>query len=113
VACTLFDTAGCRCSDYENRTERVSDCVRLTPEAASGLPWLPKTCAYRLIAEGKDLPWWHPLVSGRPETVLEAGVSVAGRVFALEHEVPLEDLPDRIRNWPLAWPAKARRKKSP
>jgi uncharacterized cysteine cluster protein YcgN (CxxCxxCC family) len=112
VACTLFDAGTCRCSDYENRTERVSDCVRLTPDAAATIPWLPATCAYRLVADGNDLPWWHPLVSGRAETVEEAGVSVKGRVFATEHEVPLEDLPQRIRRWPLAWPAKARRKRT-
>lgn len=108
VACRLFDAGTCRCRDYENRTTVVPDCVGLTPEAVRSLPWLPPTCAYRLVAEGKDLAWWHPLVSGRAETVAEAGVSVKGRVHAGEDDVGLEELVGRIRRWPLAWPKRAR-----
>ncbi len=87
VACRLFDAGACRCSDYAGRLKRVRDCVRLTPENVRTLTWLPATCAYRLVAEGKDLAWWHPLVSGNPETVHEAGISVRGRVKALEDEL--------------------------
>lgn len=87
VACRLFDAGLCRCGDYENRLTRVADCVRLTPENVRTIPWLPATCAYRMLAEGRDLEWWHPLVSGRAETVHEAGVSVRGRVTALESEL--------------------------
>ena len=112
VACQLFDAGTCRCSDYENRDKTVSDCVRLTPTAVRELGWLPPTCAYRLVADGKDLMWWHPLVSGRAETVVEAGVSVRGRVFAREDEIAVEELPERIRKWPLQWPKAARAKKS-
>ncbi|WP_293853219.1 YcgN family cysteine cluster protein [uncultured Alsobacter sp.] len=108
IACRLFDAGSCRCRDYANRTQAVPDCVGLTPEAVRTLTWLPPTCGYRLVAEGKDLPWWHPLVSGRAETVVEAGVSVKGRVHASEDEVALEDVVDRIRRWPLAWPKRAR-----
>jgi hypothetical protein len=108
VGCTLFDAATCRCRDYENRSARVPDCVTLTPKEARRLPWLPPTCAYRLVAEGHDLPWWHPLVSGRPETVVEAGVSVRGRVSANEDDVPPEDLVERVVAWPLRWPKAAR-----
>ena len=104
MGCRLFDAGACRCRDYENRTTAVPDCVGLTPDVVRSLKWLPPTCAYRLLAEGQDLPWWHPLVSGRQETVVEAGVSVAGKVFALEDDVPLEDLVDRITRWPLEWP---------
>ncbi|WP_159592855.1 YcgN family cysteine cluster protein [Chelativorans xinjiangense] len=87
VACRLFDAGACRCTDYAGRLKRVPDCVRLTPENVRTLTWLPATCAYRLVAEGKDLAWWHPLVSGNPETVHEAGISVRGRVRALEDEL--------------------------
>lgn len=92
VACRLFDAGTCRCSHYESRLDRVPDCVRLTPENVRQIPWLPATCAYRLLAEGKDLFWWHPLVSGRAETVHEAGISMHGRVKA--NEVDLEEPED-------------------
>src|SRR5688572_28711526 len=74
VACTLLDGDSCRCRDYANRQRKVADCVRLTPAAVRSLSWLPPTCAYRLVAEGQGLPWWHPLVSGDPETVHLAGI---------------------------------------
>jgi uncharacterized cysteine cluster protein YcgN (CxxCxxCC family) len=113
VGCRLFDAGSCRCRDYENRTTAVPDCVGLTPSVVRELRWLPPTCAYRLVSQGEDLPPWHPLVSGRPESVVEAGVSVAGKVFALEDEVALEDLVDRIRRWPLDWPEGAARAPAP
>src|SRR5438034_56007 len=69
VGCTLLDGKTCRCRDYPNRTKKVSDCVRLTARNVPNINWLPPTCAYRLVDEGKDLAWWHPLVSGSPETV--------------------------------------------
>lgn len=112
VACRLFDAGTCRCRDYANRTSVVPDCVGLTPAVVRELRWLPPTCGYRLVARGDDLPWWHPLVSGTRETVAEAGVSVAGKVHALEDEVPLEDLVDRIRRWPLVWPGAAKVRKT-
>lgn len=87
VACRLFDEKTCRCSDYAHRLKRVDDCVQLTPQNARTLTWLPSSCAYRLVAEGKDLHWWHPLVSGRPETVHEAGISMLGRVTANESDM--------------------------
>jgi uncharacterized cysteine cluster protein YcgN (CxxCxxCC family) len=112
VGCRLLDRATCRCGDYANRKEKVSDCVQLTPELARSLAWLPPSCAYRLVANGKDLPWWHPLVSGRAETVLEAGVSAAGRVTATEENVNGDALLGRIVTWPMRWPKKARGPKS-
>lgn len=108
IGCKLFDAGTCRCRDYPNRSTLVPDCVTLTPEAVRTLRWLPPTCAYKLVAEGQDLPWWHPLVSGDPETVVRAGVSVRGRVHANEDEIDEEDVVERIVNWPLRWPRGAR-----
>ena len=76
VGCRLLDGQTCRCRDYANRLELVDDCVQLTPESLKTINWLPPSCGYVLIAKGKDLYWWHPLVSGDPETVHAAGVSV-------------------------------------
>jgi uncharacterized protein len=78
LACKLLDCGSCRCKDYENRHASVPDCVVLTPDNVAALAWMPKTCAYRLLAEGKELAWWHPLLSGSPETVHEAGISLRG-----------------------------------
>jgi uncharacterized cysteine cluster protein YcgN (CxxCxxCC family) len=110
VGCRLLDTAACRCRDYAHRTERVDDCVRLTPQTIGEIDWLPPTCGYRLVAEGKDLYWWHPLLSGDPETVHEAGISVRGRVKDLEDDVPEAALERRIVDWPLRMPKRARSK---
>jgi len=104
IGCTLLDAKACRCRDYARRQSRVPDCVRLTPEGACTLTWLPRTCAYRLIAEGRDLPDWHPLVSGSADSVHEARVSVRGRVFASEDDVPAEHWQSRIVQWPNRWP---------
>ncbi len=83
VACKLLDCRSCRCSNYANRRQFVPECISITPEIAESPPyWLPKTCAYRLVAEGRELFDWHHLVSGDPETVHRAGVSVRGRVIS-------------------------------
>jgi len=110
VGCRLLDGDTCRCRDYAHRLERVDDCVQLTPESLKTINWLPPSCAYVLLAAGRDLYWWHPLVSGDPETVHIAGVSVRGRVGASEVDVPDEDLEDHIVNWPLKLPKRARRR---
>ena len=90
VACRLLNLKSCQCSDYPNRKIKVPDCVQLTPETAGTLPWLPPTCAYRLLAEGEDLPHWHPLVSGSSETVHAAGISVRGRSLSETKAGPLD-----------------------
>ena len=112
VGCRLLDGETCRCGDYANRKAQVPDCVRLTPQNVGRLPWLPPTCGYRLVAEGRDLYWWHPLVSGDPESVHAAGVSVRGRVGASEDYMPHQTLEDRIVSWPLRVPKRARAKKA-
>lgn len=81
AACRLLDIGTCRCSNYAGRASFVPDCVKLDAASVKDLRWLPETCAYRLIGAGRDLYWWHPLVSGTQETVHEAGASV--RNFAV------------------------------
>ena len=100
IGCKLLDGRSCRCRDYPNRQSQVFDCVKLTPKAVKELSWLPVTCAYRRISEGKGLAWWHPLVSGRAETVVEAGVSVRGRVFASESDLDTGRWVERVVKWP-------------
>jgi hypothetical protein len=105
VACRLLDTSSCRCTDYANRRAHVPDCVKLTPRKVAAIDWLPPTCAYRLLTEGRDLPWWHPLVSGRAETVHEAGVSVRGRAVP---ERQARALTRHVVAWPGRIPRAAR-----
>ncbi len=100
AVCDLLDQGTCRCTDYANRTVRVPTCVAVTVDSLPEIaPWMPATCAYRLLWQGDDLRWWHPLVSGDPETVHLAGISVHGRVIA-ESEVPEEELENHIVDWP-------------
>jgi hypothetical protein len=97
VACTLLDQETCGCSNYAERFRYMPDCMPLSPTNIHELKWMPSTCAYRLLAEGKDLPAWHPLVSGTRETVFSAGIAVRGRCLA-HHEAG--DLEDHIVDWP-------------
>ena len=78
VACRLLDLDNGHCTRYAVRTALVTDCIKLSPTRIERFTWLPVTCAYRLLAEGKDLPDWHPLVSGDPQSVHQAGMSVRG-----------------------------------
>jgi len=96
VACRYLNLDSCRCKDYANRQRNVDDCVQLTPEVVPTLRWLPDTCAYRLIAEGRDLFGWHPLVSGDPMTVHSANRSVRGDAIS---EDDVNDLEDHVQNW--------------
>jgi len=96
VGCRLLDTHTCRCGNYELRAQLVSGCVVLTPkELPKVARWLPRTCAYRLLHEGKPLHDWHPLVSGDPESVHRADISLRGRAVP-EYEVPEDELEDHI-----------------
>ena len=91
VACRLLDLNTCRCSDYPGRFAQVPSCEKLTPAKARDLSWLPDSCAYVKVARGEALEAWHPLVSGRRESVHEAGASVRGAVIS-EDFVDEEDL---------------------
>ncbi|MBN2752035.1 MAG: YcgN family cysteine cluster protein [Rhodospirillaceae bacterium] len=91
VACILLDLKTARCTDYARRRIRVPDCVRLTAAGAQTFSWLPRTCAYRLLAEGKTLPAWHHLVCGDPHAVHRAGVSVRGRCVREDQVIDFED----------------------
>lgn len=99
VACKLLDTESCRCSDYANRKERVPECFVLSADNIGDYPYLPETCAYRRLHEGKELPPWHPLVSGGSDTVRQAGISVCGKVVS-ELYVHADELQDHIATWP-------------
>jgi uncharacterized cysteine cluster protein YcgN (CxxCxxCC family) len=90
VACRLLDRRTGRCGDYRNRRAHVPDCVRLTPESVKRIDWLPSTCAYRLLADGRPLPEWHPLLTGDPGSVRRAGQSVSGWTVSEDDAGPLE-----------------------
>jgi len=100
VACRLLDGQSCRCTDYENRQATVPDCIQLTPESVREITWLPPSCGYRLVRDGEDLRWWHPLVSGDPETVHQAGISARGRTVS-ELDIDVDDFEDFLVTWPL------------
>ena len=103
VACKLLDRERCRCRHYARRHELVPDCLPLVTAGATSFDWLPTTCAYRKLAAGQALDWWHPLVSGDPDTVHRAGISVRGRTLA-EQDVPADELDTRIIRWIKAAP---------
>ncbi|MGD8250923.1 MAG: YcgN family cysteine cluster protein [Desulfobacterales bacterium] len=105
LACPLLDHTSCRCRDYANRSRIISDCLSLAPGPIRQFRWLPKTCAYRLLAEGKPLPRWHPLVSGRPESVHEAGISLRGRPL-VPRNLCSQDLDAHVVDWGI-WAKKA------
>jgi uncharacterized protein len=99
VACKLLDLTTARCSDYANRRKSVPDCVRLTPDRAHKLPWLPASCAYRLRANGEPLPGWHYLISGDRDAVHRAGASVIGKAIGEQFAGPIEQH--------IVWPGEA------
>ncbi|MEM7071406.1 MAG: YcgN family cysteine cluster protein [Pseudomonadota bacterium] len=96
VACKLLDLESCKCSQYKNRKKHVPDCIKLEWSHIGRLHWLPETCAYRLLYEGKALKEWHPLISGRASSVHEAGISVKGKAVS---EAPHIKIERRIKKW--------------
>ena len=93
VHCRLFDPDRCRCTDYAARKKHVPDCIKLTPHNIEALEWMPPSCAYRRLHEGKDLPHWHPLITGDPDSVHRAGISVRGQTIS---EAVLADAEDAL-----------------
>ena len=108
VGCRLLDGESCRCRSYPDRKAHVPDCLRLTPETVRETGWLPRTCGYRLVKEGRDLHAWHPLVSGRADSVHEAGISVRGRVAGPEEDFTPRELMNRLVDWPERLPRRRR-----
>ena len=82
VACRLVDVDSCRCTDYEHRVSIVKDCLVLSVDEPDAFTWLPGSCAYKRLANGQDLPPWHPLLTGDPESTHSAGISVRGKAIS-------------------------------
>jgi uncharacterized cysteine cluster protein YcgN (CxxCxxCC family) len=98
VACRLLDLRTCRCREYARRVELIPDCLILSPSNLELFKQLPSTCAYRLLAEGRPLPDWHPLITGDVDSVHSAGISVRGKVVSEEYIHP-EQLPEHMISW--------------
>jgi uncharacterized protein len=98
VICEYHDSKQCRCTRYMDRSLLVPDCVKVTPEVARAEKWLPDTCAYRLLAEGKPLFDWHPLISGDRHSVHTADISVRDKVVAEQYVHP-DELPEHLAHW--------------
>lgn len=98
LACKLFDSSQCRCMDYAHRFEKVPDCISLRNLNDREWNYMPKSCAYRLLKEGKKLQAWHPLIAGNRKLMEEKGISVKGRVLP-EQSVQENDFEDHIIHW--------------
>ena len=96
VACDLLDIDRCRCTDYSHRSQRVPDCMVITLQLAQSADWLPKTCAYRLLARGQELPDWHPLITRDPDSTFTSGNSVTGIVIP---EKDADNLEQHLVDW--------------
>lgn len=98
VACQYLDDNTCRCKDYTHRLSLVPECLQLRPQDVEHFHWLPKTCTYRLLAEGEDLPLWHHLLSGQPDLIHQLGFSVKGRTID-EKTIDEDDYQERVIQW--------------
>ena len=101
IACRLLDDQSCKCGQYPIRHQFIPDCIVLKPSNIDeNAYWMPKTCAYRLLWSGQPLFDWHPLISGNPETVHTANISVRGMTLS-EFDINEEDWEDHIIEEPL------------
>lgn len=101
IACRLLDDSNCRCAHYDNRHQFVPDCIVLKPDNLdTHAYWMPQTCAYRLLWQGKPLPEWHPLISGTAQSVHAAGVSVQGWTLS-EFDIPEDEWEEHIIEEPI------------
>lgn len=101
IACRLLDDSNCRCAHYDNRHQFVPDCIVLKPDNLdTHAYWMPQTCAYRLLWQGKPLPEWHPLISGTAQSVHAAGVSVQGWTLS-EFDIPEDEWEEHVIEEPI------------
>lgn len=101
IACRLFDDATCRCAQYDIRHQFVPECIVLEPgNLDKNLYWMPETCAYKLLHRGQPLFDWHPLISGDPESVHRAGVSMKDATLP-EFDIPEDEWEDHLIEEPI------------
>ena len=98
IVCQYLDQESCSCTDYANRNKNVPNCVHLTLDKIEEFHWLPDTCAYRLLSEGRELYDWHPLISGTRDSVAEAGITVTNKVIDERHVHP-DGYEEHIIHW--------------
>lgn len=98
VSCRLLNVESCRCANYAGRFKEVPDCLAIRPLTEEKIQWLPSSCAYRKLSQGEPLAEWHPLISGRADSVLEAGISVSGQCLSEEY-VPLVEYCHHLVQW--------------
>ncbi|WP_372883196.1 YcgN family cysteine cluster protein [Psychromonas sp.] len=99
VACHLLHTKSCQCRKYDKRFKLVKDCVKVSLDDIEQFHWLPASCAYRRLAEGKPLPEWHPLITGSQSAMHKGGFSVRGKIIS-ENSIDPDNLEDYIAIWP-------------
>jgi len=100
IACGLLNTKTCSCSQYSQRTKLVPSCVKLTKDNLDEIFFMPNSCSYRRLHEGRGLPSWHPLLNkGKKSAMHKAGMSVRGKIV-FEQDVDLEHFEDYIALWP-------------
>jgi uncharacterized cysteine cluster protein YcgN (CxxCxxCC family) len=101
IACFLLNEKSCQCTKYEERTTLVPDCVRLTQDNLDSVFFMPPSCTYRRLQEGRGIPSWHPLLhKGKKTAMHNAGMSVRGKIVK-DDDVSIADFEDYIVSWPL------------